>query len=782
MSGVKMQDMRNKKATRAVILTIFLLVLPVRSVTQINSEDYARAEQFLPRNVRKLLYKMDVSPHWIEKTECFWYKLDTKKGKEFIRVEPITNIRRPAFDHDKLAAALSRASHSAYEPYQLPFDTITFVNGDSGVQFQADKATWKCDLKTYTCKQIEKKNTPASDELCSPDRQWAALIKDHNLYLRSLSSEKVIPLTTDGVLHFDYASYPESDTSWISRKREGTQLPPAAVWSPDSRKLITHRLDQRKVKPLYLLQHVPQDGAHRPVLHTYRYPFAGDQDLAAVEYVIFDIDRQTQIWAEYEAQPVYCQTPMEFQKIWWNNDGKKAFFIYNERGDRTVRLCEVDAETGKTRVILEETAKTHIDLHPIFGARPNVRDLTSGKEIIWFSERDGWGHLYLYDGQTGSLKGRITSGNWAVREIKHVDESNRWVIFTAGGKENGRDPYYRHLYRARLDGSRIDLLTPEDADHQVTFSPSGLYFVDTYSRVDLPPVSVLRSSKGKIIRILEEADPQRLLDTGWTYPVRFCVKARDGITDIYGVMHRPTIFDSQKKYPVIDAIYPGPQTTRTPKSFPSIFRYQDAALAELGFIVITVDGMGTPFRSKAFHDASYGKLGDAGGLADHIAALRQLSHRYSYLDLNRVGIYGHSGGGYAAARAILAYSDFYKVAVSSAGNHDSRGYVSDWLEKYQGLPEDNNYGSQSNASLAKNLKGKLLLVCGDMDDNVHPAMTLQLVEALIKANRDFDFLLLPNSNHSLRPHREYFIRKRWDYFVRHLLDFEPPKEYSITKR
>jgi len=776
-----MQETWNKKIWKAILFSILFLVSANTSLTQLTSEDYARAERFLPEKVQKLLFKMEVRPQWIGMTERFWYKLETQGGKEFIHVDPLKNSRSHAFDHHKLAAALSRATKTAYEACHLPFDMITFVEEDRAIQFQVDKTTWACDLETYECKKVEKKSAPRSDELCSHDGQWAVFVKDHNLYLRSLTSEEEISLTTDGVLHFDYASYPESDTSWVTRKREGKKLLPEAVWSPDSSKLITHRLDQRKVEPLYLLQHAPPDEAYRPVLHIYRYPFAGDKGLAVVEYVIFDIERQTQTWIKYEAQPIYCETPMAFERVWWSKDTKRIYFVFNERGDRAMRLCEAEVKTGETRVILEEHGITHIDLHPVLGARPNVRDLNGGKEIIWFSERDGWAHLYLCDGQTGSLKNRITSGAWAIREIKYMDETNRWVYFTAGGKERGRDPYYRHLYRAKLDGSKLELLTEEDADHQVTFSPSGLYFIDSYSRVDLPPVSVLRSSEGKIIRVLEEADPQSLLEIGWKYPERFCVKARDGITDIYGVIYRPTTFDPNEKYPVIDAIYPGPQTTRTPKSFSSIFRFQDAALAELGFIVIAVDGLGTPFRSKAFHDFSYGNLGDTGGLADHIVAIRQLSHKYSYLDLSRVGIYGHSGGGYAAARAILTHPDFYKVAVSSAGNHDARGYVSDWLEKYQGLPEDKNYANQANVHLANNLKGKLLLACGDMDDNVHPAMTLQLVDALIKANKDFDFLLLPNSNHSFRPHREYFFRKRWDYFVRHLLGMEPPKEYRITK-
>ncbi|MBN1224927.1 MAG: DPP IV N-terminal domain-containing protein [Candidatus Aminicenantes bacterium] len=749
-------------------------------ISEVTAEDYHRAENFLPQNIRKLVMNAEIKADWIGKSDRFWYKRRSRTGSEFILVDPSKNLRLPAFDHQRLAVALSQITKTAYEQNKLPFDTIVFAQNGGAIRFEIEDTFWTYDLKTYRCTKSDQKDETFPDQLSSPDGQWAVFVRDHDLYLRSINSDQETRLTTDGVLHNEYASYAEADTSWVTRKRTGEKMPPLAVWSPDSKKIITHRLDQRKVKELHLLQYVPPDGSFRPVLHTYRVPFAGDQELSMAAYVIFDVVNRTKTWVEYEPQPVQCEPSLAYQRVWWSGDGKKVYIIYNERDDKTMRLCEVEADSGKTKLIFEEKREsTHIDLHPVLGARPNVRVVSGTDEVLWFSERDGWAHLYLYDGITGSLKNRITSGDWAVDEIKRVDERNRWVYFTARGREGARDPYYRHLYRAKLDGSKLDLLTPEDGDHDTEFSPSGLYFIDTFSRVDCAPISVLRSREGMLLRVLEKADISLLLETGWKFPERFCAKARDGTTDIFGVIHRPTTFDPSKTYPVIDGIYPGPQAIRTPKAFTDTFRYRDCALSELGFIVVTVDGMGTPFRSKAFHDFSYGNLGDAGGLADHIAALRQLSLKYSFMDLNKVGIYGHSGGGYAAARAILAYPDFYKVAVSSAGNHDARGYVADWLEKYLGLPKDNNYQNQSNVPLAPNLKGKLLLACGDMDDNVHPAMTLQLVDALIKANKDFDFLMLPNSNHSFRPHREYFIRKTWDYFVKHLLGTEPPKDYRI---
>jgi len=747
-------------------------------ISQAAAGDYARAENFLPGNIRNLVFNTQISPNWIGKTCRFWYRRSFRSGTEFILVDPSSKLRKPAFDHQKLAAALSQQMKTVYEPYGLPFDSIEFVDGENAIQFVVENGKWTCDLSTYRCTK-SKWQEPSPDRLISPDGMHAVFVRDHDLYLCSMRSDYEVRLTTDGVLHNDYAGYAEADTSWVTRKRTGKKLPPQAVWSPDSKKIITHRLDQRRVKKLHLLQHVPPDGCFRPVLYTYRYPFAGDEELAAESYVIFDIADRKKTWVDYEPQPIQCDTSLSYGRVWWSADSEKAYFIFNERHDKNMRFCEVDADTGKTRVVMEEQSATHIDLHPVLGARPNVRVLSGSDEFLWFSERDGWAHLYLYDRRTGALKNQITSGDWVVHEIKRVDERRRWVYFTARGREKGRDPYYRHLYRACLDGSQLELLTPEDGDHDIEFSPSGSCFVDTFSRVDYPPVSLLRDAEGRLLIDLEKADIDLLLETGWKFPEKFRVKARDGETDVYGVIYRPSAFDPSKPYPVIDVIYPGPQAIRTPKSFTDILRFRDSALAELGFIVMAVDGLGTPFRSKAFHDFSYGNLGDAGGLADHIAALRQLSQKYAYMDLSRVGICGHSGGGYAAARAVLVYPEFYKVAVASAGNHDSRGYVADWLEKYQGMDDGGNYQNQSNAALAPNLKGKLLLVCGDMDDNVHPALTLRLVDALIKANKDFDFLMLPNSNHSFRPHKDYFVRKTWDYFVTHLLGTEPPREHKI---
>jgi dipeptidyl aminopeptidase/acylaminoacyl peptidase len=402
--------------------------------------------------------------------------------------------------------------------------------------------------------------------------------------------------------------------------------------------------------------------------------------------------------------------------------------------------------------------------------------------VIWFSERDDWGHLYLYDLATGRLKNRITSGEWNVTQLLRVDEQNRVLYFLAVGREKGRDPYFSHFYRIGFDGRDLRLLTPEDGNHEISLSPSGRYFVDNYSKPDVPPVSVLRDAEGRLLLVLEKADISRLVAAGWKPPIPFTVKARDGVTDLYGLMYRPTNFDPARKYPIVNHIYPGPQTGSVGSRSFAPSRGDAQALAELGFIVVEIDGMGTPWRSKKFHEAYYGDMGD-NTLPDQVAGMKELAQRYPWIDIERAGIYGHSGGGYAAAGAMFRYPDFFKVGVSQAGNHDNRCYEDDWGEKWQGLLRRNpdgtdNYESQANQNFAGNLKGKLLLAHGTMDSNVPPYNTLLVVDALIKANKDFDLLLLPNRGHGFG-NEPYMVRRRWDYFVRHLLGAEPPAGYEL---
>ena len=758
----------------------------MNSNKEITYEDYKRAEKFLAWNAYKMAFNTHIQPNWIGKSDRFWYVSKDQNEKRFYIVDPERKTKEDAFDHDKLAKSLSTLKGKSYSREDLPFEDIKFIEDENTIQFDIRKQRFLFDLEPYQCKEKTKKVFETPTELKSPDGKWVAFIKNYNVFIRSLSDGQETQLTHDGEKHNDYGTLPESSTYEITIRRLGigALLPPIMLWSPDSKKLLVHKLDQRRVKNMYLIQSAGLGKNSRPILHKYRYPLPGDYEVAQADLVILDIEKKSKVVVKYKPQTVAFMPPIFMKFVWWREDSKIAYFLYIERDIKTARLCEFNAISGDSRTIIEENASTYIEFNHIIREPPNVKVVSNGNEIIWFSQRDGWGHLYLYDGKTGKFKNQITSGQWMVHNIKHVDEKNRWVYFIAGGKEETRDPYYGHLYRAKFDGTDIQLLTPENANHDVIFSPSGDYFVDNFSRVDTAPISVLRAVDGQLIQELESADISLLFKQGWIPPKPFKAKARDGITDLYGLIFYPSTFDPSVKYPILDNIYPGPQVIRTPKLFPQKLDngvmgfWSPQSIAELGFIVITIDGMGTPLRSKAFHDYGYGNMGDAGGLEDHITAIQQLASEHPYMDLNRVGIYGHSGGGFASATAILSFPDFYKVAVSSAGNYDQRGYVSDWGEKYQGMLEGDNYKNQVTARLAQNLKGKLFLASGDMDDNVHPSLTLQLADALMKANKDFDMLMLPNRNH-LFVYDEYFIRKQWDYFVRHLLNQEPPKEYKI---
>lgn len=759
---------------------------------------YARAEQFLPWNATKLIFTSEVKPQWIAESDRFWYLRNARDGKTFILVDPASGTREPAFDHVRLAAALSRAAGTHETHTQLPFDAITFVNDRSAIRFDAAGKTWTCDLTTYECVSGEREETPKT-EVRSPDGKWAAFVRDHNLFVREQATGAERQMTTDGEEYNAYAALPGSSLSAITDRVIGRLATPALAWSPDGAKFVTYRLDERQVRDMHLMQSVPTDGSSRPTVHPYRYPLPGDAHVPEAHLVIGDVatGSVTPVATEPLTQTTRT-TPFEQRNVWWSDDSARLYVIVQRRGNRSVALVVADAATGETRTVVDEYGPSFVYPHHVPQTNTNVHEVGAGEAVTWFSQRDGWGHLYLYEVATGAMKAQLTSGAWTVRDTPRVDATGGWVYFLAGGREEGRDPYYRHLYRCTLDGSGLTLLTPEEADHSVTFASSGAYFVDTYSRVDLPPVSVLRHADGALVSTLQEADISALVETGWKPPERFTVKARDGVTDLYGVIHRPIDFDPTKKYPVLDSIYPGPQIIMTPKVFAGGDGgrnfWQDEALAQLGFLVVNIDGMGTPFRSKAFVDVAYGaNFGEAGGLADHITGLRQLAARDPLFDLERVGIFGHSGGGFASTHAILSFPDFYKVAVSSAGNHNQMGYLASWGERYIGMPEGDNYAGQVNMSLVGNLKGKLLLMHGEMDDNVHPSLTMQMVDALIAANKDFDLLIIPFTNHGFFDMRwgldaadryvslshPYFVRKRWDYFVRHLIGAEPPAGYAI---
>jgi dipeptidyl-peptidase 4 len=580
-------------------------------------------------------------------------------------------------------------------------------------------------------------------------------IRDFNLWVRDVKTGAERQLTTDGVKDFGYAT---NNAGWVKSNRA------VVVWSPDSKKVATFQHDGRRVGEMYL---VSTEVGH-PRLEAWKYPLPGDEHIFTIHRVVIDTDTGAVTRFQMPPDPhrsTLCDHIVcggEWADVQWSANGDYLAFASTSRDHKHTALRVAQVATGEVRTLLEETVETFFESG---NGRVNWRFLPDSNEFIWFSQRDDWGQLYLHDLTTGKLKNRITSGEGNVTQLLRVDEQARQLYFLAVGKEKGRDPYFIHFYRIGFDGTGLRLLTPDEANHTISLSPSGKYFVDTWSTPTTPPVSVLRDMDGKPLMTVEKADITRLRAAGWQPPIPFTVKARDGETDLYGLMYRPTHFDPGKKYPIVNNIYPGPQTGSVGSRSFNPSRGDTQAIAELGFIVVQIDGMGTPWRSKKFHEAYYGNMGD-NTLPDQIAGMRELATRYPWIDLERAGIYGHSGGGYATAAAMFRHPDFFKVGVSQAGNHDNRNYEDDWAEKWQGLLTRNpdgstNYDNQANQLVAGNLKGKLLLAHGTMDANVPPYNTLVVVDALIKANKDFDLIMFPNRGHGFGS-EPYMVRRRWD--------------------
>ena len=738
---------------------------------------YERADG-LRADVNGRVFKASIHPHWLDGNTRFWYRNDGRNGtKEFILVDAEHGTRTTAFDHARLADALNKSASTHFAADKLPFAEIEFLDGGKALKVAADGSYWRCDLDSYECTKLGKgpatDSTPALDSdqpplrrpgrrtgppparepesERSPDGKWVAEIRDFNVIIRPAGR-------SEGQT---FGRRPADPDDAITLSTNGQPDNPFAslVWSPDSKTLVAYRVERGSHREVTLVESAPREGG-RAKVYSRPYDLPGDR-FDAYEMWLFDVSakKATKVDADridFHGAP----------RIRWKKGNSHFTYEKTDRGHQRFRVIEVDVAKGKTRNLIDEQAETFVDTY----SSPYIHYLEKSEEILFKSERDGWAHLYLIDGKDGSIKARVTQGEWVVRGVDRVDEDARQVWFRASGKSSGQDPYLIHFYRANLDGSGLVALTDGDGNHTVQYSPGRKFLIDTYSRVDMAPVHELRrTSDGALICPLERADTSALEEVGWTAPEVFHAKGRDGKTDIWGLAIRPRGFDANKAYPVIESIYAGPHGSHVPKTF-AAFR-PTHALAELGFVVVQIDGMGTANRSRAFHDVCWHNVADA-GFPDRILWIKALAEKYPYIDTGRVGIYGTSAGGQSSTGALLFHPDFYKVAVSSCGCHDNRMDKASWNEQWMGYPVGPHYAENSNITHAGKLQGKLLLIVGELDTNVPPESTYRLADALIKANKDFEFLMIPGADHS--DGGRYGERRRRDFFVRHLLGVAPP--------
>jgi dipeptidyl aminopeptidase/acylaminoacyl peptidase len=751
------------KANRRTIVTALVLsvtlLLPVLVPAQATRADYERAAG-LRTKLQPLALGIVDRGGWVGKTPRYWYRKSVAGGNEYWIADAAGRDKRIAFDHAKLAAALAAASGEKVEALSLPFMTVTFAEDGKSVEFVAAGSRYSCDLATYECKKLGPVEArggrgggmnmwvrgPASEAASreaktSPDGKWEVFIRNYNVCLRDRGNKEETFLSRDGS-EGDYYTYE------------------SLSWSRDSKKIAAYRLRRGYHRVIQYVESSPADQL-QPKYHSMEYAKPGDA-IDIEKPVLFLVD----IKARVEVDDALFPNPYEMGDIAWRTDSRAFTFEYNQRGHQVFRIVEVDGTTGKARAVVDETSKTFF----CYSGKKYRYDIGDGKEVVWMSERDGWNHLYLYDGATGAVKNQVTKGEWVVRSVDKVDVEKRQVYFQASGVVPGQDPYFTHAFRVNLDGTGLVRLTEGEGNHSVGYSPDMAYLVDTWSRVDLPPTVEIRSAAdGTSVMTVEKGDISGLLKTGWKAPEVFVAKARDGQTDIWGVVIRPSNFNPKKKYPVIEYIYAGPQGSFVPKSFSAYSSMR--ALAELGFIVSQCDGLGTSNRSKAFHDVCWKNLGDA-GFPDRVLWHKAVAAKYPYYDINRVGIYGNSAGGQNALGGLLFQPDFYKAGVASCGCHDNRMDKMWWNEQWMGWPLGPEYAASSNVDNAGRLKGQLLLIVGEMDTNVDPASTMQVVNALIKADKVFDLLVIPGGGHGMGG--AYGERKMFDFFVRHLQGANPP--------
>lgn len=739
---------------RARLVLLVIAAASGAAAAQGTRADYERAQSLgaAVRGVRNT----QLTVHWLDGGERLWYSRRTADGKEFVAVACASGERAPLFDHARLAQALAAAAGESVRAEDLPFDEVEVTDGGAALRFVAFGCRWTCALADYACSKGARQRArerpqgrrgrqpslsgdrpPRERPAISSDRAWQVFARDHDLWLQTASDGSEKRLTDDGT----------EELSWGR-----------PAWSPDSRHFVAYRITPNGVADVPLIETSPDDQLEAK-LHLRPYARPGDVFPAHAMHV-FDVASGARVAVAIE--------PIDFHgppRLRWRADGRSFVFEKRERGHQRVRILEVDAASGFVRTLLDERATTFLDHYH----KHTLQWLGDADAFVWASERDGWNHLYLYDARGGGLRNRITSGEWVVRGVEHVDEQARQLWFAASGTVEGQDPYLVHHYRIGLDGQGLLALTEGDGTHALQWSPDRRYYIDTWSRADCPPVRELRAgADGKRIAVLEEADIGALREAGVRLPEVFRAKGRDGETDIWGVIVRPTNFDPDRSYPVIENIYAGPHDSHVPKRFAPLTGMH--ALAELGFVVVQIDGMGTNNRSKKFLDVCWKNIADA-GFPDRIAWLRAAATRYPQLDLERVGIYGTSAGGQNALGALLFHPDFYKVGVAACGCHDNRLDKASWNEQWMGYPVGPHYEQQSNITNAKNLQGKLLLIVGELDTNVPPESTYRVVDALIDADKDFDLIVLPGAGHTSGG--RYGERRRRDFFVRHLLGVEP---------
>jgi dipeptidyl aminopeptidase/acylaminoacyl peptidase len=732
---------------------------------QVTKADEERAAGLVAK-FQELTENVADVPSWVEDQDVLVYNKTVPGGHSFLLVDAASGARQPAFDHARLAAALNAATHSDYKPDTLPFTHVELIDHRTAVEFRVEQAPWRCDLSKYECsKKIDRfhpayHEDPNAERLernsldkaqPSPDKKWEAVVENYNVVVRSPDRKQRCVLSTDG-----------SEGNFYELS--------SIVWSPDSTHLVAYRVRPGYRRMVHYTESSPPTQL-QPIYSEVEYTKPGDT-LDLQQPVLFDVTAKRAMPVSNELFP----NPFELSTAVWWKDSRGFTFEYNQRGHQVYRVIEVVAKTGTPRTLIDEQSQTFIDYRPLIATPTDTGkkyryDVADGKEIIWMSERDGWAHLYLVDGATGRFKQQITKGEWVVRAVNRVDDGKRQIWFEASGMRPGEDPYFMHAYRINFDGTGLTPLSEDPGTHHLEFSKDGKFYVDLVSTIDTPPVLTLyRTDDNAKVAELEHGNIDKLKAAGWHAPEVFTAKGRDGKTDIWGVVWKPAHFDPQKKYPVIEDIYAGPQGSFVPKAFST----RTEPLAELGFVVVQIDGMGTNNRSKAFHDVAFKNLKDA-GFPDRIAWHKAYAAQHSWYDISRVGVFGTSAGGQSAMGALLFHPEFYKVAVSNSGCHDNRMDKIWWNEQWMSWPIGPQYSESSNVDNAWRLQGKLMLVVGEMDKNVDPSSTFQVVDRLEKANKMFDLLYAPGEGHGVRgPRGTYSQLKLEDFFLRNLLGQDTP--------